>query len=330
MKCANLGCAWVGELGSLDKHQDTCNRALLRCPNECKDGTTLVQVLRKDLVTHLKKRCPNRSHKCPHCKRTGKHCDITTSHLDTCTKLEVPCPNKGCRVKLPRCDIPDHRQNCPLEEVACKYSIIGCKRKTLHKELKDHESNNQLHLDIAMETILKVQTHLTKVESAANDQFTFKMANFSQYKEPDEVFYSVPFYTHHGGYKMCIRVDANGEGDGADTHISVFAYLMRGLNDDNLTWPITGAVTYELLNQLADKEHHQETITYPEDEDGEYTRRVVDAERAPDGWGRAQFISHVDLSCKSITCQFLKDDCLYFRISVKAAPNPKSWLTCTT
>ena len=332
MRCGNCsnGCAWVGELGSLDKHQDTCDHALLPCPNECIDGTTLVRVLRKDLATHLKKKCPNRNHQCPYCGEEGRHCDITTSHLKSCTKLEVPCPNKGCSAKLPRCDIPEHCKTCPLELVACKYSIIGCKDKLLRNELKDHEDNDQLHLHIAMETILKVQAHLTKVECAANDQFTLKMANFSQYKESGEEFYSLPFYTHHGGYKMCIEVDANGYDDGEDTHIAVFAYVMRGENDDNLTWPFTGVVTVELLNQLADKEHHQQVITYPEDKDDEANRRVVDAERAPSGRGRPKLISHTDLSCKSITRQFLKDDCLYFRVSVKPSPKTKPWLTCTT
>ena len=335
----------MGELGSLDKHQDTCDHTLLACPNECKDGTTLLQVLRKDLATHLKKRCPNRSHQCPDCREEGKHCDITTSHIETCTKLEVPCLNKGCRERLPRCDIPKHRKTCPFEEVACKYSTIGCKDKPPRKDLKDHESNNQLHLDIAMETILKqemrqrtseTQICLLQAQACTNslegggttNKTTFKVANFSQYKESGEIFYSLPFYTHHRGYQICIRVDANGWGGGKDTHISVWACLMRGLNDDNLTWPFTGDITVELLNQLADKEHYQETITYREDKDDEYTRRVVDRERS-NAWGRAQFIPNSALG-PATNRQFLKDDCLYFRVSVKATPNPKPWLTCTT
>ena len=347
VKCGNSsnGCAWVGEMGSLDKHQDTCSHTLLACPNECIDGTTLVRVLRKDLATHLKKRCPNRSHKCPHCKRTGKHCDITTSHLDTCTKLKVPCPNKGCsaklsrcREKLPRCEIRKHRKTCPFEEVACKYRKIGCKDKPLRKEMKDHENNDQLHLHIAMETILKreddvsqMQTQLAEhhIRTTASDQFTFKMAKFSQYNESGKVFFSPPFYTHHGGYKMCIGVVANG--DDADTHIAVHAYLMRGENDDNLIWPFTGGITVELLNQLKDKEHYQETITFPKDKDDDTNRRVVDRDRAPGGWGRPKFISHTALSFNPLLYwHFLKDDCLYFRISVKATPNPKPWLTCTS
>ena len=89
------------------------------------------------------------------------------------------------------------------------------------------------------------------------------MPEFSQYRSSDQDWYSPPFYTRPGGYKMRITVDANGDGDGADTHVSVYAYLMRGRNDDNLPWPFTGEVTITLLNQLEDINHYTETVTFP-------------------------------------------------------------------
>ena len=319
MRCGNNGCDWVGELGSQHKHWITCDHASLQCPNDCSDGNRSVWVLRKDLETHLKEKCPYRNHQCPHCGEEDRYRDITTSHLEICDKLVVPCPNEGCSETLPRCDIPEHRQTCPMEVVACKYSAIGCEEKQLRKDLEDHEkSNDQLHLDIAMTTIHKVEIAVNYV--------TFKMAKFS---ESEEEFYSPPFYTQRGGYRMCIIVDAKGWGGGEGTYLSVTARLMRGENDDNLTWPFSGVVTVELLNQLEDKNHHQDTITFPEGMSLKRSKRVVDRERAEDGFGRAQFISHAGLSYKSITRQFLKEDCLYFRVSVKAAPNPKPWLTCT-
>ena len=326
----------MGDLGSLEYHQDTCDHALLSCPNECTDGSTPVQVFRKDLTTHLKERCPNRSYQCPHCGEEGKHCDITTCHLETCPQLVIPCPNNGCNERLPRCDIANHRQTCPLEEVACKYSMIGCEQIPLRKELHDHEKDDQLHLPLAMETILQttlLQASLSTDESEgerATTTTTFKMANFSQYKQSGEVYYSPPFYTtHQGGCKMCLKMRANGCQDAEDTHISVYASLMRGENDDNLTWPFTGSVTVELLNQVADKEHLKQTITFDRGYDGEHNRRVVDSEIAPCGWGRHRFIPHADLGHDPVTDrQLLKDDCLYFRVSAKATPNPRPWLTC--
>ena len=63
---------------------------------------------------------------------------------------------------------------------------------------------------------------------------TFKMPGFQQGR-----YYSSSFYSHPGGYKMscykllkmCIKVDTNRSGDNADTHVSVYAYPMKGRND---------------------------------------------------------------------------------------------------
>ena len=38
--------------------------------------------------------------------------------------------------------------------------------------------------------------------------------------------------------------------------VSMFAFLLKGENDDYLPWPFTGTVTVELLNQLEDKKFH--------------------------------------------------------------------------
>ena len=72
---------------------------------------------------------------------------------------------------------------------------------------------------------------------------------------------------------MCIEVDVNGFGDGENTQVSVFAYLMQGRNDDNLLWPFTGKVTITLLNQLADMNHYTRLVSFPQDD--EATMRVV-------------------------------------------------------
>jgi len=66
-------------------------------------------------------------------------------------------------------------------------------------------------------------------------------------------WYSPPFYTHPQGYKMCLSVVANGSGDGKGTHVSVFAYLMRGDFDDHLKWPFQGRVEQPTQKPLGQK-----------------------------------------------------------------------------
>ena len=126
---------------------------------------------------------------------------------------------------------------------------------------------------------------------------------------------------------MCVRVDANGDGDAAGTHVSVFGSLMKGRNDDNLPWPFTGKVTITLLNQLTYENHYTASFS----QDHMASRRVVSGEMATTGYGQPTFISHNQLRYDVVKkcCQYLKDDCLYFQIKVQTAKPVKPWLTCT-
>ena len=285
-----------------------------------------VNVLRRDLDQHLKNKCPNRQYRCRQCKVTGRYCYITTTHLDTCPNVKIPCPNSECKISVLRCNLSKHQSKCPFEEVPCKYAGIGCEKELLRKDLEQHEKDDSFHLHLALETINEQQV---KKRSC-----TFKMPEFNRHKSSNQEWYSPPFYTHPGGYKMCIEVDANGEDDanaedgndeGAGTHVSVYAYLMRGRNDDNLPWPFTGEVTITLLNQLEDKNHHTDTVTFLHSND--LSKRVVNSDRASTGYGMPEFISHDKLTAKNY--QYLKDDSLFFRIEVQAAKPVKPWLTCT-
>eukprot|EP00090_Calanus_glacialis_P002355 TRINITY_DN11751_c0_g1_i3.p1 TRINITY_DN11751_c0_g1~~TRINITY_DN11751_c0_g1_i3.p1 ORF type:complete len:138 (+),score=23.59 TRINITY_DN11751_c0_g1_i3:245-658(+) len=74
------------------------------------------------------------------------------------------------------------------------------------------------------------------------------------------VVYSKPFYTSVFGYKMCLRSNVYyAEGD---EHLGVFLHLMRGENDDCLTWPWGGSITLTIVNQREGiiREHFSETI----------------------------------------------------------------------
>ena len=139
------------------------------------------------------------------------------------------------------------------------------------------------------------------------------MTNFEQHKIDNDHWFSPSFYTHPRGYKMCFRVDANGRGRGEGTHVSVFAYLMRGEFDDHLKWPFRGHVTLAMLNQLENSNHIRKTIRFTETTESEC--RVTTGERAPSGCGYHIFIAHSDLNYKPAkNCQYLKHDCLRFQI----------------
>ena len=93
---------------------------------------------------------------------------------------------------------------------------------------------------------------------------------------------------------MSLNVLPNGQGNTKGTHISFFVSLIAGEYDDSLEWPFQGEVTVELLN------------------------RVPSQHCSGKGWGRRRFISHDELEYnQAANCQYLKEDSLYFRVSVK-------------
>ena len=325
VKCDN-GCNWIGELCSLEEHLINCDLSLLPCPNECKKGKKILELLRKDIAVH-KEVCPRRQYKCSLCQEAGEYKERTTTHLKECPKVKISCPNNGCNKHIQRCNMPQHRQKCMFEPVPCKYAKISCEINVPRKDLDEHQNDTQKHLQLAIDTVCRQEMTIKRQEEEITQlksmPIKFKITSFSKLKACNEIVYSPAFYTSPGGYKMCIRVDTNGGGVGKGTHVSVYAYLMRGENDDNLPWPFTGTVTVELLNQLEDDNHYSDKTTFPPDE---VSQRVENKERASNGYGSTRYISHSDLGYNAKKrCQYLKNDCLYFKVTVDAN-SIKPWL----
>ena len=132
------------------------------------------------------------------------------------------------------------------------------------------------------------------------------MTSFEQHKLNDDHWVSQPFYTHSQGYKMCLRVTANGQGSGRGTHITVAVYLMKGEFDDQLEWPFRGDITIQLLNQQGDPGHFTRTIYQAIAERSE----AAAGEKFISAWCIRQFKSHSEIIPKC-----LKDDSLTFHVS---------------
>ena len=137
--------------------------------------------------------------------------------------------------------------------------------------------------------------------------FCFTMPRFEMKRCSKSSWYSPSFYTHPHGYKMCLNVDANGYGIGANSHVSVFVYMMKGEYDDDLKWPFRGDITIQLLNQMRDDDHHHTRILSITDKLN-LGGRVLTTERSVKELGFYTFIQYKDL----VPLQHLKYDCLKF------------------
>ena len=138
--------------------------------------------------------------------------------------------------------------------------------------------------------------------------------NFSVYKRTNATWCSQPFYTSVDGYKLQLSVDANGIGSGAGTHLSLYVRLMKGDNDDKLSFPLNATITVQILNILSDSNHRERTINHYNAPVEDRTR-VTEGDTAPCGRGFPQFISHTELlDNTNNSVKFIDNDKLYIKI----------------
>ena len=340
VKCDNSerNCQWEGTVGTLEAHVATCEYTPLPCQNECIDmyDNKIAHFMRKDLDEHLEYDCPNRDHECEYCGEEGTYSHITQVHDEICEQRILPCPN-NCSETMPRCEIEEHvKFECEFTVVTCKFEKIGCKVEMKRGDIEEHEEDANLHLSLALDTVVELQElrgKVSKLESATEEldktlndgqSITFNVTGFQGKYDSGKDFLSLPFYTSPGGYHMAIRVYAKGDESSEGTHVSVFAPILEGKYDTELRWPFVGKVTITLLNQLEDNNHKTKKLTL----DAENCAMV----NGPTGsaWGFSKFIHHSELAHnRAKNTQYLKDDTLYFRVSVKVSDH-KPWLECTT
>ena len=147
--------------------------------------------------------------------------------------------------------------------------------------------------------------------------FVFKVTNFNiWWKATNGTFCSDSFYTDPGGYKLCIIVYASENRPDHGEYLSVYAILLDGAFGNPLSPTFTGTVTFQLLNQLNDENHHSETIECTDVTVGKFK-------------GCPKFISHSALSHDPVkNTHYLKNDTLYFKVTVKVKSH-KPWLECS-
>ena len=119
--------------------------------------------------------------------------------------------------------------------------------------------------------------------------------------------FSLPFYTHKYGYKMCLRLYPLGDGMGKNTHISLFFVVMKGEYDSLLPWPFANGVSLTLINQSGGPDI---TDTFkPDSKSSSFQRPKTEMNVAS---GCPRFIPLDDLHRNG----FIKDDTIFIRVKV--------------
>jgi len=143
-----------------------------------------------------------------------------------------------------------------LEQVGLK-NVQERTRKLEHQvKFKDEQEamrklEEQLELKNAQETIrkLKEKFHTRKMAWRINEFIRIMREAKREIKKKLE---SDSFYTESLGYKLKVLFHPNGNGNGENTHLSVYIVVMKGEYDTILSWPFKKTVTITLIDQQED------------------------------------------------------------------------------
>ena len=286
------------------KHWPLCAFFPLSCPNSCE-----MVLQRRELENHVEKDC----------LLTPIDCDFSLV---------------GCKARLARNDMPSHVSRDlsahmsllqmyvathPGDTVILMPLLVGSMQKLVidNESLRNENFVLKKSMSELKERSCAHQHSLERLTYTGTLPVTITMPDFAQHKLDDDVWFSPPFYTHTHGYKMCLKVFANGYSNTKGKCVSVFSFLMQGEYDDELEWPYSGTIDIHLVNQLQDQNHHKASLSFEYSDDFIGLKRVTGLHRAERACGgRHEFIAHtaLDLSHEQNT-QYLKDNELHFAIT---------------
>ena len=349
--CRKVNCMYCHDIGECHfikgQHKEECPKLPLPCPNNCE----VVTVPREDIEEH-RKECPLEIIQCHYhsvgCetrmarKDQEKHeSDQVKEHLKKTTNVLTNILHKLDVTTQELTSTKLDLSNAKSELTTTNLYLANAQLELANAGFKLADMSNQLANTVqhsrTMEALIYITTNgpitwptdsaavmnspaiwpnklaAMAVISKSGDQecpVVLKINGVNKMKKDNTTCYSDSFYTHHKGFKMCLYVNVAGQGEGKDTHLSCFLYLMEGPYDDKLTWPLRGKIQIKLLNQFSDSKHYPITLVYDDSTPDNCANRV----RAF-GWGKPRFISHEDLSRTAPWHQYLKDDCLFFKVT---------------
>ena len=294
--CINhgIGCKWTGKLGELDGHLNLGQVKSLSLELRT-SGCQYVEipcvycsfkVKRLNIRTHMKEDCRKRPFTCPYCRKyESTFEDVVSNHWPECVSSFslLACPN-NCGAMIQRRCIEEHiSDDCPSTVVDCSFKGTGCSVRLPRTDMIAHIVDTHLMLK---PTVVSQPAYVAPVE--------FLMPNFTAHRSVGarSWWYSPPFYSHVGGYKMFLEIDAK------DRSILLSARLMPSEYDHQLgSRPFRGNVTVRFLNQSMAAENV----------DPEYTVVLPFGRRSPTDTNHScyKYISMTVLS-KYVRCGSLK------------------------
>ncbi|CAF3498906.1 unnamed protein product [Rotaria sp. Silwood1] len=119
----------------------------------------------------------------------------------------------------------------------------------------------KINQDIMQQDVGSIEKKLNDMKKSSYDgTYMWKICDVQEklvaaQSDKQTSIYSPPFYSSPTGYKMCLRLYLNGDGNARQTHMSLFFVLMRGEYDAILIFPFNYKVIFCLYDQSNQQKH---------------------------------------------------------------------------
>ena len=222
------------------EHWPVCEKYPLPCPNKCGEE----EIERQHLKGHLEQTCPLEVIKCDF-SYAGCGAQLQRRLMSAHMKEGMEAHLSLLSLVVPTLQTIVQQQGDLIKQDRDQIKQQGDQMKQQGDQMKQQGD------------LMKQMENRIKQLEKPFPPVDIIMDDFEKHEKSTDFWYSPPFYTHLGGYRICLSVSvcANGQGDGKDTHVTVAVHLMRGEFDDLLKWPFRGEVTIQLKKN--DPPHYQ-------------------------------------------------------------------------
>ena len=294
--CCEYCCNFTGTYDAVISHWLQCENYPETCPNNC--GS---QIRRQLIIKHMQNDCPEQ----------GIHCKFEDIGCNAGIIIRKKMHTHMCEYMKTHVSLLEIHNNHLIEQLEEKIQVmdrirgnnrrLSVENQTL--KLRTNEQQQEIERLTLENQILHSHTLICPTE--------ITMPNFQRYMNEEDTWYSRPFYTHPLGYKLSLRIIANGQNEGYGTHASLRIHLMKGEFDDELQWPFRANIIIEVINQRRDDEPFTKVVSFDDSASDNTSGRVTTQEASEYGRGASKFISHARLTSK-----YLNNDCLTMSITV--------------
>ena len=337
ISCPNQGCDFASTRAKVDEHR------LMSCPyRQCSCRYCKTPCIYNLLPSHYHQ-CPSYPLSCPYgCPQFNIPREEMDNHLKVCPEQLVQCPfyTFGCRTHVARRKLKFHEEEdknahlrlsvshvvelsqtvnnlqtlsqlAPSQNTPTQQSAYSQTRQSLFMPRQTGEGHSSTE-DRVLHASQQDPTWLCNTALFPSMPWIVKMDKFEENRAVNVDWTSPPVFTDPTGYKFTLTVNAFGSI--LPGYISIYLALMRGPCDNILQWPCKRTIRVSLLNQQQDDGHHSIIIDYKDVPS--YVSTQVEAYnfQRGTGWGKDEFVSHDELERRDNNCQYLKNNCLFFKI----------------